>query len=395
MTEKKAPILRFKGFTDAWEQRKLGEIGEITTGSTPSTLNKDFYNGPYKFVSPVDINENRFIETTATTLSKLGFEKGRNIKRGSSLFVSIGSTIGKVAQIHDVVTTNQQINAVIPFDNMENDYIFTLIEKHSGTIRGLAAVQAVPIINKTTFSNVQLNISLDIEEQTKIGVIFKILDNTISLHQRKLERLNMLKKAYLQQLFPQANEKIPKLRFASFNMDWEQRKFKTIAARVSQTSDSDSLPKVEFEDIICGEGRLNKDISNKFDSRKGIIFESNDILYGKLRPYLKNWLFADFKGIALGDFWVLRATNTSPIFNFYLIQSEKYQSVADLSTGTKMPRSDWKVVSDTEFEIPRDLAEQTKIGDLLKNLDVTVSLHQDKLKKLKILKKAYLQKMFI
>jgi len=148
------------------------------------------------------------------------------------------------------------------------------------------------------------------------------------------------------------SNKAPAIRFKGFTHAWEQRKLGNIVTRISKQSDVQNLPKVEFEDIISGEGRLNKDISNKFDKRKGIAFRQNNILYGKLRPYLKNWLFPDFDGIAVGDFWVFEANDSSPIFDYFLIQTDKYQEVANLSTGTKMPRSDWKVVSETDFSIP-------------------------------------------
>lgn len=94
----------------SWEQRKLADVGNIITGTTPSTSDESNYNGGYLFVSPADINTNRYIEKTNTTLSKKGFESGRILNEGSVLFVSIGSTIGKVAQTKD--TTNQQINAI-------------------------------------------------------------------------------------------------------------------------------------------------------------------------------------------------------------------------------------------------------------------------------------------
>ena len=163
---------------------------------------------------------------------------------------------------------------------------------------------------------------------------------------------------------------------------------------MSEQSNASNLPKVEFEDIISDEGRLNKDISQKFDNRKGIAFEPDHILYGKLRPYLKNWLFANFKGVALGDFWVYEAINSSPTFNYYLIQGEKYQEVANLSTGTKMPRSDWNVVSETDFFIPFDMAEQTAIGSFFRNLDDIIAATQRQVAGLKQLKAAYLQQMF-
>ena len=188
--------------------------------------------------------------------------------------------------------------------------------------------------------------------------------------------------------------KYPQLRFKGFTDPWEQRKLTEIVNRVNKSSNSDVLPKVEFEDIVSGEGRLNKDISSKLDSRKGTLFESENILYGKLRPYLKNWLFPDFEGVALGDFWVFEATDVSvPSFDYYLIQSDDYQKVANNTSGTKMPRSDWKNVSSTDFAIPSK-DEQKQIGAFFKQLDQTITLHQRKLDLLKEQKKGYLQKMF-
>ena len=102
------PKIRFKGFTDTWEQRKVGEFGELITGTTPSTSDVNNYNGDYLFVSPADIQGNRFVKNTITTLSEKGFCKCRRLKADSVLFVSIGSTIGKVAQIKEIAVTNQQ-----------------------------------------------------------------------------------------------------------------------------------------------------------------------------------------------------------------------------------------------------------------------------------------------
>lgn len=178
------PKLRFKGFDDAWEQRKLSDIGNIITGSTPSTKDKNNYNGDFLFVSPADIQGNRFVEKTITTLSELGFKKGRILAPKSTLFVSIGSTIGKVAQIRDFAVTNQQINSIEPFKDIDPDFVFSLMQKESPSIRCLSATQAVPILNKTTFSNVEVSIASNINEQYRIGELFIKLDSTITLHQR-------------------------------------------------------------------------------------------------------------------------------------------------------------------------------------------------------------------
>lgn len=191
-----------------------------------------------------------------------------------------------------------------------------------------------------------------------------------------------------------SNDTQPEIRFPGFTEAWEQRKLIDLVVRLNKSTNSSRLPKVEFEDIVAGEGRLNKDVSQKFDNRKGIEFLPNDILYGKLRPYLKNWLKATFTGVAIGDFWVFRSKKSDSDFIYSLIQADRYQKAANDTSGTKMPRSDWKKVSGTVFYIPNDLKEQQKIGTFFKQLDDTIALHQRKLDLLKETKKGFLQKMF-
>ena len=184
----------------------------------------------------------------------------------------------------------------------------------------------------------------------------------------------------------------PRIRFKGFTEDWEQRKFKDIAFKRGKISEAD-LPYVEFEDINSGIGTLNKNILQKVGHKKGILFEAGDVLFGKLRPYLQNWLLCQFMGIAVGDFWVFQPQIVSSAFLYYLIQSEAYQSVANISSGTKMPRSSWSLVSETGFSIPK-YKEAIMIGEFLTSIDKNITLHQRKLEKLKLAKKALLQKLF-
>ena len=157
---------------------------------------------------------------------------------------------------------------------------------------------------------------------------------------------------------------------------------------------SNKLPGVEYEDINSGQGTLNKDITKKGIRKRGIFFQPFDVLFGKLRPYLKNWLYPNFKGVAVGDFWVLYSELLEPSFIYGMIQTQKFQNVANLSSGSKMPRSDWKLVSGTLFRFPMNENEQRKIGLLLLNLDKTITLHEEQHRQLEQLKKALLQKMF-
>lgn len=191
MENNKIPNIRFKGFTDPWEQRKVSEIGNIITGSTPKTSISDNYGGGFLFVSPADIKGNRYVDETITTLTKKGFDQCRKIREKASLFVSIGSTIGKVAQTSQESTTNQQINAVEPYDNFDDDFIFSSLENISGSIKAIASNQAVPIVNKTTFGETEIKVPSELLEQQKIGAYFRNLDNLVTLHQRELDKLKI------------------------------------------------------------------------------------------------------------------------------------------------------------------------------------------------------------
>ena len=127
---------------------------------------------------------------------------------------------------------------------------------------------------------------------------------------------------------------------------------------------------------MSGAGRLNKDIYAKESSKSGIAFHQGDVLYGKLRPYLQNWLLPAFDGLAVGDFWVLQPQNADSSFLYRLIQSRQFDEVANQSTGTKMPRADWKLVSKTVFSIPSNICEQAVIGTYFTALDNLITLHQ-------------------
>ena len=187
----------------------------------------------------------------------------------------------------------------------------------------------------------------------------------------------------------------PKIRFKGFKDDWEQRKLGEIVLRESLARESTiDLPYVEYEDVIAEEGRINKDIRKKEGIKKGIFFDGSQVLYGKLRPYLHNWLNPDFSGVAVGDWWVLKPNNVDKNFIYRLIQTQQFDDIANQSTGSKMPRADWNLVSNTEFAIPTSQVEQTKIGGYFSTLDNLITLHQRKCDETKQLKKFMLQKMF-
>ena len=159
---------------------------------------------------------------------------------------------------------------------------------------------------------------------------------------------------------------------------WEQRKFGEMANRRSEVSASGNLPRVEYEDIVSGTGTLNKDVFEKQSQKQGIVFHSGDVLYGKLRPYLQNWLLASFNGLAVGDFWVLEPQGLNSNYLYRIIQTKQFDEIANQSVGTKMPRADWKLVSKATFLNPASFNEQRLIGKFFKDIDSLLTLHQRK-----------------
>ena len=197
------PRLRFPEFSEegAWEETTIGNMGEVITGSTPSTSRRDFYGGDFMFVSPADISDLRFVEETKTTLTEAGFAECRPIKKNSVLFVCIGSTIGKVAQCSRPCATNQQINSLVVNPAFVADFAYYLLDRESVRIARLAGKQAVPIINKSLFATVKVTAPVFAEQQ-RIADCISSLDARLAAQVQKINALKTHNQGLLQQLFP-------------------------------------------------------------------------------------------------------------------------------------------------------------------------------------------------
>ena len=368
--------LLFVTSTFSWEQRKLGDISEIKTGPFGSTLHADDYVSDG---TPIITTEH--FKTGALPRSKNGLPQvsDSDYKRLTAYTLDDGdivfSRVGSV-DINALITPFQsnwlfsgRVLRVRPQTDISSKFLHTRLETESikTDIRTRAVGQTMPSINTEILKITPLVLPSSAAEQEQIGSYFAALDNLITLHQR--ECISFTGRA--DRLILTANKK-------RTTSSWEQRKFEEIAVRSSVICSDDTLPRVEYEDIVSGTGRLNKDIYAKQSSKSGIAFHQGDVLYGKLRPYLQNWLLPTFDGLAVGDFWVLQPQNADSSFLYRLIQSRQFDEVANQSTGTKMPRADWKLVSKTVFSIPSNISEQAAIGTYFTALDSLITLHQRK-----------------
>lgn len=377
------PNIRYKGFTEPWEQRKVSELFKITRGyvlAAPLTDENPSDENPFPVYSSQTKDNGlmgyykEYLYEDAITWTTDGANAGTVNYRGGKFYCT--NVCGVL--LADKATPNQMIAEALN----------KVAKRHVSYVGN-------PKLMNNVMAEITIWLPRDDAEQQAISLLFDQLGNLITLHQRKCDEMSKLKRYMLQKMFPKNGEQFPEIRFSGFTDPWKQRKFGDIAQRKSETmvSDDDN-PCVEYEDVISEQGALNKDLYLKNVCKSGVKFSEEDVLYGKLRPYLHNWLNPDFTGVAVGDWWVLRPINTDKNFLYRLIQTAKYDDAANQSSGTKMPRADWKLISNLEFQVPSSIDEQSQIASVFDNLDNLITLHQRKCDELKNFKKFMLQNMF-
>ncbi len=190
---------RLPGFHGEWEVKRLGEISTIATGNTPPTRDAANYGDDFLFVSPVDLGEAKHVTSTEKKLSKKGFAISRRFPKDTILFVCIGSTIGKCGVAPIELTSNQQINAIFPSPNFSVDYLYYFLCTAAPKIRSLAGEQAVPIVNKTLFSETAVALPL-LPEQTAIAEVLSDLDAELAALEQRRDKTRALKQGMMQEL---------------------------------------------------------------------------------------------------------------------------------------------------------------------------------------------------
>ena len=381
MTKKSdAPAIRFKGFSDAWEQRKFDEVFDCTVPNNTlsraelsydegTVLNVHYGDVLIKYGSVLDVQKDDIPRIPHRCREDFN---GALLQDGDVIIADTAEdeTTGKACEIGNLqgsaIVSGLHTMVCRPRNRMALGYLGYYLNSNAYHHQLLPLMQGIKVLSLSR-SNIQktsVSYPIAVKEQQLIAYYFSQLDNLITLHQRKCALLFSPFQAFISMMF------------TTSTFSWEQRKFEEIAVRSSVICSDDTLPRVEYEDIVSGTGRLNKDIYAKQSSKSGIVFHQGDVLYGKLRPYLQNWLLPTFDGLAVGDFWVLQPQNADSSFLYRLIQSRQFDEVANQSTGTKMPRADWKLVSKTVFSIPSNISEQAAIGTYFTALDSLITLHQ-------------------
>lgn len=240
-------------------------------------------------------------------------------------------------------------------------------------------------ITALDFFDTDLFIPVEKEEQKKIGEFFKRLEETIILHQQLLNDHKQLKKAMLQKMFPQKGDTVPKLRFAGYTDDWEEKKLDKLVTIKTGKLDANAMnPNGTYPFFTCAR-ETYKTSTYSFDGENLLIAGNGDIGFikyykGKFDAYQRTYILGNIKVDAK--------------FLQYILTKTLPERIYSLTYGSTMPYITISVLADMLLMIP-DMAEQTKIGNFFKQLDETIVLHEKKLETYQELKKAMLQKMFV
>ena len=199
----KVPEIRFKGFTDDWEQRKLGEMAEIIGGGTPNTNNKSYWNGDINWYAPAEIVNQIYVNSSERKITEEGYNNSsaKMLPTGTVLFTSRAG-IGKTAILAKEGCTNQGFQSIVPHKKeLDSYFIFSRTEELKNYGEKMGAGSTFVEVSGKQMENMNLMMPKTIAEQQKIGTYFENIDNLITLHQRKLEKLQNLKKAMLEKMF--------------------------------------------------------------------------------------------------------------------------------------------------------------------------------------------------
>ena len=386
----RVPRIRFKGFEEDWEQRKLGEFGKATGGiSIESEFDE---HGKYKVISIGSYSEESKYTDQGIRVYKTKKTESRILNKNDLVMIlndktSSGNIIGRVLLVdkYNTYVYNQRTERIeINKSKFLPEYLYQLLNSDNIREKIICASQGNTqiYVNWTIIREFTYKITTDIEEQGKIARFFISLDHLITLHQRKLEKLKIIKKSMLENLFTQNGEKTPKIRFSGFTEDWEQRKLGEI---VNVCNGRDYKHLLEGDIPVYGTGgymiSVNKALSYDRDAigigRKGTID----------KPYILNAPFWTVDTL----FYVIPRDKIALIFAFGIFQNIEWEK-KDESTG--VPSLSKAAINEIDVLIPK-YEEQQVLGIFFNGLDHLITLHQSKLEKLQKIKKSMLESMFV
>ena len=400
------PKIRFPGFTDDWEQRKLGDLSSSFEYGLNAAATE--FDGENKYIRITDIDDDsrEFNQDNVTSPdTDLSNAENYKLSEGDILFARTGASVGKtyIYKPSDglVYYAGFLIRAKIKEDyNPEFVFQNTLTKDYEKFIKVTSMRSGQPGVNAQEYSQFEIKVPSK-PEQDKIGTYFRNIDNLITLHQRKCDSIKKIKKCMLQKMFPQKGEKVPEIRFSGFTDDWEQRKFGELLNETREKTtveDEDTLLSCAIDGMF-----LNSELFSHFRGSSNIGYlkvKKHDLILSAQNLHLGNCnVNLRFEhGIISPAYKVYELINCNPLFMQAWVKQDKTKDffLKASTEGASVCRKNivWEELYKQELPVPK-IDEQERIGKFFHDLDNLITLHQCKCDKLKELKKGMLQNMFV
>jgi type I restriction enzyme S subunit len=410
MENNKTPSIRFKGFTDPWEQRKFGDVVQITMGQSPDGSTYSDEPSDYILVQGnADLQNGWVCPRVWTTQITKKADAG-------DLIMSVRAPAGAMGKTAYNAVIGRGVAAI-----KGNEFIYQLLIKmdKEGYWKKDSTGSTFESLNSSSIKNAEIKLPT-LEEQNKIGEYFLNLDNLITLHQRKYNKLLNVKKSMLEKMFPKNESNIPEIRFKGFADPWEQRKLGDILislqnntlSRADLSNEAGVAKNVHYGDVLIKFGEV-LDVSKEklpmisdesvLSKYKSSFLQNGDVIVADTAEDSTVGKCSEIAG--LNDEVVLSGLHTIPYrpiekfasgyLGYYLNSSAYHNHLIPLMQGIKVTSISKSAMQDTDIVYPKSVEEQGKIGDYFQSLDHLITLHQRELEKLQNIKKSMLEKMFV
>ncbi|MCI0374369.1 restriction endonuclease subunit S [Lacticaseibacillus paracasei] len=407
---KNVPALRFRGYSDAWEKRKLGEVADIVGGGTPSTSRPEYWNGEIDWYAPAEIGTQRYVYKSRRQITELGLEKSSAVMlpANKTILFTSRAGIGNAAILTSPATTNQGFQSMIVNSNTDTYFLYSKIPDIKHKAIRVAAGSTFLEISGKSLSKIPIKLPI-FEEQVKIGRLFLKIDNLIAATQRRIDALEQAKKALLQRLFDQS------WRFKGYSDPWEKRKLGETNSYFTDGNYGESYPKEsELSDKENGvpflrgsnlrNGELIEDNANYITKEKHAELTSGHLVEDDIVLAVRGSLGAlgyvkdeNIDWNINSQLAVIR-TDKSELSGKFLVQFllswRGQKELLSRNTGTALKQLPIKQLKDVPVPIV-NLDEQKEIGALFSSIDNLIAATQSRLSSLELLKKSLLQDLFI
>ena len=360
-----------------WDIITVGQLGHVLTGNTPPTVMPENYGTDYPFVSPLDLGERKYISRTEKMLSKRGFSIARQLPRGTVLFVCIGSTIGKCGIAATILATNQQINAIVPHDTTNSEFLHYLLCVASVRIRSLAGEQAVPIVNKSQFAETLVAVPPTLAEQEAIAGALSDADAWIESLEQLIAKKRQIKQGAMQEMLT-GKRRLPGLRG-----EWEVKRLGDVATLYQPTTISASRFTPSGFPVYGANGVVGFYPFCNHDTWQVTVTCRGSTCGTVNRTVERCWI--------TGNAMVVNCDHNHAIdktFLFYLLST---QDLSICITGTGQPQIVRSPLASVEIHLPRDITDQTAIAAVLSDMDAEIESLEFKLTKARQIKQGMMQ----